>query len=505
MYRNLRRGGGGGGGEQRKQQLPHHQQQQQQGPLSPVRSSLERKKRCSRRVIIPTVLRWVDLIFLLVVAIGIWRMASREHHYNPLVLPDLALVESSSSSNVNNRERTSAGDGSVPFSGTHACAKYDWSTLRKASGGNNPTTTKHTCQVHFPLDIMSTKTPLCKEEFCVRTFLGCESSSFVANSSSLKATLCGSNRKKRNYAALLRPLSFDGTAKAQNNQPTIGQLIVLSDGNDERGNMLAEDVVIHLPGQVLDPFRRYAKAYSKIESKMLPHAFEATDRKLYEVHGELWNNAGASALIILQYQSTVFLALAGNTVGFVAYWDGNRAEIVQNVLPSNPNSPAERKRIQLSGGIVAKDPTTHVSKVYLKNDPNAEGIVTSRVIGNGHWKLKAGVTASPVIHEVNLVDWFQQQQQHRMDEDKQQQQQQKLQQNFFVVAASHEILNYFSEQSLADKIGEALFSSHVTLDDQMKEIIKEISEKWSRRTIEQDWKTRYLDQMTLVASAVVEN
>ncbi|KAL7579503.1 hypothetical protein ACA910_007880 [Epithemia clementina (nom. ined.)] len=539
---------------------------------------------------VPVVMRWMDIIFVMIVVIVVWKIATREFSslsnnsmHNPshfLLIQQQELIVDSPSASRSQQQQQQHGNaggsangniisahGSAIFRGTHACdAKYhswinkkpvvvsaeeaDLSLLSSKS-------TATVCQVYFPLEI-TTSTAItaetaniapCSEEFCVRTLLqGCEEETRAESALPSKTNLCANQPppKKRNHAALLRPLAFDGIEKQlrgnrdsphnnNNNQhhQNIGQMIVLSDGINELGNMLAEEVVMQLPGLVLDPFRRYAKAYTKIKTKILTHAFESMDRKLYEEHRGLWNNAGASTLVILQYQSTVFLASAGNSVGFLAHWDEQlgHAEIIQSAFANRPDSPLEFQRIQESAGGVVKDDLDQNTgenqpMVFLKHDISAGGIPTSRVIGCGRWKLRnAGITAAPFItDEVDLTEWRNKRVAQNQGNDKtnSNQAQHPPQSSstttttdssfLFMVAASNQMLRFLSEQTLADKIGEALFSSYiVSLDDQIKDILQEASEKWPRTTImAMDHDVRrdeggavYLDQLTLVATKVI--
>ena len=516
MYRNpfrFRRGGVGGDPRKQQQQLPKHQQQsqrrlqqQERGILSTL-MTMDRKRTCpGSKVVVLVMMRWMDVMFLLVVAIGVWRMATRSHappnHNNPhlLSLHDMTIGSSSLIVQDGN-ENNILSNGSLRFRGTRACAQS--SKPKQTDGGTLSTTSETmTCQAHFPLDIIQAvdSSSSVDKGYCLRTMLlGCQrtGSAVTTNTST---TTC--NFHKRNHAALLNPLLFDGAEHPGGN---IGQMIVLSDGINEMGNMVAEDVVKHLPGLVLDPFRRYAKAYSKIKSKILPHAFEAMDRKLYEEHQSLWNKASASALIILQYTSTVFLASAGNSIGFLARWNpqSGQAEILQS---ATPDLESERKRIQESGGMVQQaDATSSQSKsngqlmVYVKDDPAAGGIAASRAIGAGRFKLKAGVTASPVVQELNLSQLQQQSQTSRRDANNPME----PTDHFFVVAASSPVLKVWNEQELADRIGTALFSSDTRLNDQVNKILRQVSEHLLNRMEPQKSEFVYPDQLTLVASKIL--
>jgi len=368
----------------------------------------------------------------------------------------------------------------VPFQSTHACAATQ--------------DEKAPCKIHFPVS-MNEEEPStrveCNPDFCLR-----------------QQNHPRSNEFKRDHGALLRPLLFDGKQPDRkkplnNTMSTPGQLLVLADGlsgSDEEGNNVAEIVSRHLPLFLLEPFHRYAKPFSKIH-KIISHAFEAMDRSLYEQQRQLWKNAGATALIIMQHGQRLFLASAGTNVGFLARYDSEigQAIIVKRVQPHTPDASGENRRISKLGGIVGKqkpvsrdnnmllyesgssgdakatngaaDSDNDVFRVFLAGDSKDEGIPSARVIGGGRWKFK-GVVSVPTIEEVDLSKLL-----YKEAPEKNQ---------FFLVAASDGLLNqkpkdpnglYAAEQDLASRLGKVLYDDSldrgVSLEQEISAILRE--------------------------------
>lgn len=219
------------------------------------------------------------------------------------------------------------------------------------------------------------------------------------------------------------------------------------------------------------------------EEKALEVAFTTADRKLATEKGVVRyaKYGGATALAALMRGNKVWVANAGDSRCVLASrgsssGGGDTTAGLENIwtrelsTDQKPDAPAERQRIERSGGFVS-DPEApgYPARVWTSRKQRDGGLAVARSIGD-HCLKKAGVTAMP---EVKAYD---------LNED-----------DLFMILATDGLWEFISSQEAAEIVWSVLKGSSATAaEDATELLIGKATERW--REFEGD----YRDDITVI-------
>lgn len=229
---------------------------------------------------------------------------------------------------------------------------------------------------------------------------------------------------------------------------------------------------------------------------------------------------GSTAVIVLHYQNTVFIASTGDSTAYLIQWSGTTGSktvsattsisttnnqkklpytIIKSAIHHKPSNPLERKRIESNGGQVYIPPQdSHESSRVIYKSLNRDGkvmqtgLAMSRSLGDTTAKELQVVISDPDVITFTLPDPTK----HTVDHD-----------NYFIILASDGIMDVTKTSDLIISIGEALYDETANSATETKtsplrtishQIVQRAIKAWNHATGNQ-----YRDDMSLVVHKVL--
>jgi len=308
------------------------------------------------------------------------------------------------------------------------------------------------------------------------------------------------------------------------------QLLALFDGHNAWGHESAQAAQVDLPWNILTNLRQHLpqqdesiggsgpsqqQEEERIKS-ILNESFVQMDR---DRSIRLVPDSGSTALVILQQDSKVYLASAGDSTAFCAQWsasssssssssssfatspepNGGSTQILVEAVRHKPGDPKERARIEQARGqvwIPAKAgkttrvgiPRTHSS------DGSADEIIwlaMSRSLGDEEGKKLGYLLAEPSIQVLDLASL-------------------ESPDNVFCVAASDGLTDVLALDYVAHQLGTVLYGNNssqmdtdagkATADTQLGETCRDLVLNAAQR-----WGDHYRDDVSIVVSKIFLN
>jgi serine/threonine protein phosphatase PrpC len=239
----------------------------------------------------------------------------------------------------------------------------------------------------------------------------------------------GPNGVKANQdrALLLSPFSFRKPFSEND------LVMALFDGHGLEGHVVSHYVALQLP-----------RVLSKMLGEHSPaDALTQTFLNLEEtLPRDTTEGSGSTAIVMLRLQDTLYVANAGDSLAFVASYDGGVVEILYQTKPHKPHFPEERARIEKAGGEVMEPQSLGDSSRVLiyQNGGMVMALAMSRSIGDVEGSA-IGVIAEPTVDAVDLKTLAPS---HK---------------KLFAVAASDGLFDHVPPQEVATELAKSLFAS----------------------------------------------
>jgi len=267
------------------------------------------------------------------------------------------------------------------------------------------------------------------------------------------------------------------------------QLLALLDGHGELGHVTSAAAQVDLPWKIATRLRQQsastatAAAATANMEQLLTDSFLEMDR---DDSIRLIPHSGSTAVIILQQESTVYMATVGDSTAFCALWDMaitgttssssssmknvSTVRILQQAVLHKPAHPVERARIEGAHGQVfvpsvedlnAGASSRVIIPQHQQQSPRVSGssesgpviatvaLAMSRSLGDEEGKVPGWLLAEPSIEVINL-------QEHDLD-------------HVFCVAASDGLTDMIPVQQVANEIGQALYETTTTTTSDHRE------------------------------------
>jgi serine/threonine protein phosphatase PrpC len=228
------------------------------------------------------------------------------------------------------------------------------------------------------------------------------------NTESVTLTLIGNkggpmqDQINQDRAVVIKPFVIEGADV--DNDDTV--LMGVFDGHAPRGEIVSEYTRNELPNLLSTKLAMARKDGSALERSVV----DVTKDLIIQTFVELDANApaeesgGCTATVILQRDSKIYIANAGDSRSFVAVYRPslNKVEIVYMSREDKPDLPDERARVEKMGGQVYIPPRGTSRVVY--HDPKSgapSGLAMSRSIGD--WAAgKLGVIPDPIVGVIDV-------------------------------------------------------------------------------------------------------
>jgi serine/threonine protein phosphatase PrpC len=173
-------------------------------------------------------------------------------------------------------------------------------------------------------------------------------------------------------------------------------------------------------------------------------------------------SSGSTAIVMLRLQDTLYVANAGDSLAFVASYDGGTVEILYQTKPHKPHFPEERARIEKAGGEVMEPQSPGDSSRVLiaHNGGVVMALAMSRSIGDVEGTT-IGVIAEPTVDVVHLKTLA------------------PSPKKLIAVAASDGLFDHVPPQEVATELAKSLFtSSSVSPLEVCEQLIMKSSRGW---------------------------
>lgn len=339
----------------------------------------------------------------------------------------------------------------------------------------------------------------------------------------IKRTSRGIVLPNQDRMALFHPTAATRPKHQQQPQPPPQQqlLLALFDGHNTWGHETAQAAQVDLPWNILTKLRHLPQHDESGESiasypeeerikRILNESFVEMDR---DRSIRLVPDSGSTALVILQQNSKVYLASAGDSTAFCAQWRSRRSEsshdptvgtapILVTAVRHKPGHPEERARIESAHGqvwIPAKaSQTTRVGIPRAHPDGSVAAdeeiiwLAMSRCLGDEEGKKLGYLLAEPSIQVLDLTSL-------------------ESSENVFCVAASDGLTDVLSTAHVANQLGAVLYGGSntsardkdarkATVDTQLGETCRELVLNAAQR-----WGDHYRDDISIVVSKIFRN
>jgi len=245
------------------------------------------------------------------------------------------------------------------------------------------------------------------------------------------------------------------------------RLLGVFDGHGNRGEVVSQYAVDHLPSLLLSKLHRFSSLNeTRISQEMetiLIETFVELDQTA-PPHAAITGGCTASILLQMGYQ--VYIANAGDSRSFVARYSisssslEKRVEILYATREDKPHLPEEKQRILDMGGQVYIPPPHKVGSssrvVYVdEEDGGTHGLAMSRSIGD--WAAgKVGFIPNPIVDRLDLRDYLQVVSDNATSVDGDEMAA-TVDVHIFAFSATDGLLDYVTEQEIADMVGSSLY------------------------------------------------
>lgn len=211
-------------------------------------------------------------------------------------------------------------------------------------------------------------------------------------------------QRRRIWTGLRKKTTLHGSAVEDdtNDQRFSSRFIGVFDGHARLGELVSQYSVTELP-------RVLAAKLGRIEPKDDPDQIvEALIDTFIEIDrtapAEI--SGGCTASVILQRNSKVFVANAGDSRSFLVVYRAKKqtVEVIYISREDKPNLPDERARVEQMGGEVYLPPLGTSRVLYTDPDSGLQsGLAMSRSLGD--WEVgRLGVIPDPIVAVVDIHD-----------------------------------------------------------------------------------------------------
>ena len=257
----------------------------------------------------------------------------------------------------------------------------------------------------------------------------------------------GPNGVKANQdrALIMYPFSF------RENFSKNDLLMGLFDGHGPDGHVVSHYITLQLP-QVLT---QMLETHSP--SDALTQTFLNLEENLPPVE-----SSGSTAIVMLRLNDTLYVANTGDSLAFVASFDGGNVEIIYQTKPHKPHLPEERARIEKAGGQVMapQSPEDSSRVIVFQEGGMVMALAMSRSIGDKEGTV-IGVIAEPTVDALELKALAPS---HK---------------KLFAVAASDGLFDHVPPHEVATELAKSLFgSSPLSPLEACEQLIMKSSKGW---------------------------
>jgi serine/threonine protein phosphatase PrpC len=259
----------------------------------------------------------------------------------------------------------------------------------------------------------------------------------------------GPNGVKANQdrAFIMYPFSF------RENFSKHDLLMGLFDGHGPDGHVVSHYITLQLP-QVLTQMLEQTHS----PSDALTQTFLNLEENLPPVE-----SSGSTAIVMLRWNDTLYVANTGDSLAFVASFDdGGNVMIIYQTKPHKPHLPEERARIETAGGQVMapQSPEDSSRVIVFQEGGMVMALAMSRSIGDKEGTV-IGVIAEPTVDALELKTMAPS---HK---------------KLFAVAASDGLFDHIPPHEVATELAKSLFgSSPLSPLEACEQLIMKSSKGW---------------------------
>ena len=274
---------------------------------------------------------------------------------------------------------------------------------------------------------------------------------------------------------------------ANNNLHPNDFLLLLADGHGSEGHISAAAVQRDLPGRILKLLEEQQQQNPPSKSSMtalLQRAFLECDEQVVQ---KVAVSSGTTTIVILQYQSVLYMASVGDSIATVWGYQNNdeRAPtLLAEAIKHKPHLPAERQRIEQHQGQVLM-PQTPGDSSRVVIPVNSDGLMgemalaMSRSMGDTDGKVPGWLLAEPAVQVLDSTTT------HNFDQ-------------LLIMVCSDGVADMQPIAAMAAQLGKSLQTPlESNLQATMHSIMTQSANEWFRRTFDS-----YRDDMTLVVHSV---
>lgn len=231
-------------------------------------------------------------------------------------------------------------------------------------------------------------------------------------------------------------------------------LMGLMDGHGPDGHVVSHYITLQLP-QVLTQMLEKTQS----PSDALTQTFLNLEENLPPVE-----SSGSTAIVMLRWNDTLYVANTGDSLAFVASFDGGgTVEIIYQTKPHKPHLPEERARIEKAGGQVMVPQSPEDSSrviVFQERGGMVMALAMSRSIGDKDGTV-IGVIAEPTVDALELTTLAPS---HK---------------KLFAVAASDGLFDHVPPHEVATELAKSLFgTSPLSPLETCEQLIMKSSKGW---------------------------
>lgn len=178
------------------------------------------------------------------------------------------------------------------------------------------------------------------------------------------------------------------------------QLLGVFDGHGSAGEVTSQHAVTQIPKLLAEKLASISLDDEEAVSKAIKETFLEVD-----ISDPSKGEGGATATIVLQLGSKLYVGNAGDSQSFISALVGEQVYLVYKSREDKPDIPEEQDRIVEMGGYVniPANPQEDVPRAYavLEDGMLGSGVAMSRSIGD--WENQ-GVIAEPLVDVLDVSD-----------------------------------------------------------------------------------------------------